>query len=211
MVLEAFENAPRWISEAIAEKAKEIKGIVEINQHLAEGEKPRRSHYSETEKTIRMDSRIDPEEYQITFQHEMGHFIDDAKDRISLGENFYFSIEADKDQYNRGSEFGMENFERLLTELSENEDIMSNRYVSDILSAVFRNDTAVRKIYENNYQAFYGHDNWYWMEREGSVQKEIFANLFAIYTENNENSVNFVERNFPNIVSRFKKEMNADG
>ena len=81
----------------------------------------------------------------------------------------------------------------------------------DILSAVFRNDTAVRKIYENNYQAFYGHDKWYWMEREGSVQKEIFANLFAIYTENEPQSVSFVEKNFPNTVIRFRKELNTNG
>ena len=150
----------------------------------------------------------------MTFRHEMGHYIDDSCDRISMTENFKYSIDADKDQYDRGTEYGMSNFQRLINELSQNNEVLSDRYVSDILSALFNNDTAIRKTYYQAYFTFFNHSTEYWAEIDGpvcAVQKEIFADMFAIYTTNNKVIISFVERNFPNISSRFKKEIISHG
>ena len=45
------------------------------------------------------------------------------------------------------------------------------------------------------------------MEAMMAVEREIFANLFGIYSENNYAVVDFVEKYFPNTTTRFKKSL----
>lgn len=69
------------------------------------------------------------------------------------------------------------------------------------------------ETYENNGMSFYGHDNntyWFaWAAEDKIVQRETFANLFAIFASGDNNSRAFVEKWFPNTTSRFKKEIEA--
>ena len=60
--------------------------------------------------------------------------------------------------------------------------------------------------YYNLGVAQYGHDDSYWSEIEGpkkAVEGEVFADLFAIYAENDHATVRFVEEWFPNITQSF--------
>jgi len=65
----------------------------------------------------------------------------------------------------------------------------------------------VRNTWEDNGDAFWGHKNEYWSGMKGpnhAVEREVFANLFAIYAENIPDTVSFVEQAFPNTTTRFK-------
>lgn len=168
-----------------------------------------KSHYLQDDNKIRMDERKDTEEYVITFRHEYGHFIDEQLGRPSLKEEFGMAIQADFFWYNRNTDYGEKNLKKMLTELEKSETIDS-RYFSDILSGIFHNDRVVREVYDENGVAFYGHTNYYWGGIEGpenAVEKEVFANLFAIYAENNGEIVSFVEKSFPNIVKQFRRTL----
>ena len=154
-----------------------------------------------------MDEKKDTEEYVMTFRHEYGHFADEQLGRPSLQEDFRMAIQADFFWYDRNTDYGEKNLENLLIEL-EGSNTFDSRYFSDILSGIFHNDRFIRDIYDKNGVAFYGHTNYYWAGISGpeqAVEREVFADLFAIYTENDEEIVAFVENNFPNTTMQFKK------
>ncbi|MCI6997025.1 MAG: hypothetical protein MR936_09600 [Eubacterium sp.] len=170
---------------------------------------PEVSHYSEEEDMIRIDERKDKEEYTITFRHEFGHFIDAKLGRPSMEDSFYQAIQADYAWYDRNIDYGIQNLEKLMSNLEESE-AFECRYFSDILSGIFQNDSIIRETYEKNGIAFYHHTNSYWMGICGpakAVQREIFADLFGIYAENNPKIVAFLEKSFPNTVKRFKESL----
>lgn len=171
-----------------------------------------RSHYCQEKNAIYLDERKDDEEYAITFRHEYGHFIDAQLGRPSLKENFSMAIQADFFWYDRNTLIGSENLQKMLKEL-EQEEIFDSRYFSDILSGMFHNDRIIRECYDRNGVAFYSHSNYYWAGLKGpqnAVEREIFANLVALYAENNEEIVNFFEKHFPNISKQFKKELHRE-
>lgn len=157
------------------------------------------SHYSEFDNTIRMDERKDDAEYVITLRHEIGHFID-AKTKHSSGlRKFKSAIQADMDSLNKS------NINDMLNDVGFS-NVIYSRYVSDILSALTNNDPRIVSYYYSYGMPFYGHDVLYWSGAKGpykAVQKEVFANLFAIYAENNSNIVAFADKWFPNMVCQF--------
>lgn len=164
------------------------------------------SHYSELEHAIFMDETKDDEEYAITFRHEYGHYIDSQLSRPSLCEEFIDAINADFGQCDPGSNYGLSNLNSMLMELKES-DAINSRYLSDIFSGMFRNDQRVVNAYYDEGMPFYHHSNAYWDGIDGPPQapaREIFANLFAVYTENDLATVNFAERFLPNTTARFK-------
>ena len=164
-------------------------------------------HYSEKYNVIRMDNNKDPEEYAITFRHEYGHFADAQLGRPSMNELFEQAITADFDWYNPESNIGKDNLCDMLSELEQNESMLQSRYFSDILSGMLHNEGLVIDTYLDNNMGYYSHSNSYWDGITGppkAKEREIFANLFAIYTENNSSVVDFVERFLPNTTSRFK-------
>jgi len=167
------------------------------------------SHYTEADNTIYMDETKDNEEYAITFRHEYGHFTDAQLNRPSMDGIFTEAITADCDWYNTTYDDGLNNLNIMLDEL-ENSDVLDSRYLSDILSGMFRNDPIIVETYYRNGVAFYHHTDTYWDGITGppmAVEREIFANLFGIYSENDEAVVSFVEKYFPNITARFKKAL----
>lgn len=169
------------------------------------------SHYTESENTIYMDEAKDSEEYTITFRHEYGHFADAQLNRPSMDGIFTEAIDADCAWYITTSDFGHDNLQTMLVEL-ESSEALDDRYLSDILSGMFHNDISIIDTYYRNGAAFYHHSDAYWDEITGpamAVEREIFANLFGIYSENNYAVVDFVEKYFPNTTTRFKKSLEA--
>ena len=69
--------------------------------------------------------------------------------------------------------------------------------VSDIIDAL------VRGRFRKNY-SMWGHDTSYWGSA-GSVETEIFANLFAI--RHNEKAYSLAKKYIPNTVKQFEKRL----
>lgn len=165
-------------------------------------------YYDELNQTIFMDEREDDYEYAETWKHEVGHFIDHQMGYPSHNEQLEFAKDADLEWFIR--KVGDELMVEMLNELRDS-SAMDNRYVSDILSGLFYDKSRIRHAIEETYNdlgvAMYGHEDAYWNEIEGpqkAIEGELFADLFAIYTENNFDTVRFVEKWFPNITNRFK-------
>ena len=149
---------------------------------------------------------MDDDSYADIFRHEMGHFSDAQSGRPSLSAEFAQAIDADFFWYDPATECGMKNLQGLLIDLKSSSAYYSHHY-SDILSGVFKNNDVVISTWENNGDAFWGHKNEYWEGSKGpdhAVEREVFANLFAIYAENDIETVSFVEKTFPNTTFRFK-------
>lgn len=157
-----------------------------------------------------MDESKDDAEYAKTFRHEMGHYIDDMLGNTSMHEDFENAIDADKFWLDNSTTLGLENFQTMIDDLTSF-DIMDSMYVSDILSGVFLNDTKIIEAYENTGMSFYGHDvNTYWLAWDKDakiVQRETFANLFAVFSSNRSSEIEFLEKWFPNTVKRFQMDM----
>ena len=95
----------------------------------------------------------------------------------------------------------------MLTELA-NSSVIDNRYVSDVLSGMFLNDKYLQIVYNAAGSPFYGHHTLYWLGSDGpdrAVNIEVFADLMGIYSENDAETVAFIEKWFPNTATRFKK------
>lgn len=206
-VTEGFSNATGDVKRLVCEHSEKLtvgycRSYVDARgQWTIEG-----CHYNDTEKIIRMDERLDSDSYADIFRHEMGHFTDDQIGRPSLSEEFGQAIESDSYWYNPETENGRNNLEKMLSNLQSSSAYYCHHY-SDILSGVFRNNDMVRNTWEDNGDAFWGHKNEYWNGIDGpnhAVEREVFANLFAIYAENDLDTVSFVEKAFPNTTTRFK-------
>lgn len=216
-VRSAFVDAPDNIINLINEYSSQVRvERTRIRLDDAGHEILEPSHFSEDEgiRLIRMDERKDDEEYAIVFRHEFGHFIDASLQRPSLQEDFTRALEKDCKLYDCSLPEGAENFEYLLKELRKSQAFKAdNQYVSDILSGLFHNDKRIVSIYYDDYRAFYHHENVYWDGLEGpskAVQRETFANLFALYTENDKEVIKFVEKSFPNITTHFKIQLRGE-
>ena len=210
--MDSLGDAPTVVLDFIERYGTKVE-VCEIKAKVVDGKIIKeRSCYDDETKTIRMDEAKDDNEYAKTFRHEFGHFADDILGRISLSENFANAMEADRYWTNNSTPQGNKNFSKMIANLKKY-DVMDNMYISDILSGVFFNDTKIIETYENNGMSFYGHDNntyWFaWAAEDKIVQRETFANLFAIIASGDNNSRAFVEKWFPNTTSRFKKEIEA--
>lgn len=168
-------------------------------------------HYNEGKQIIYMDENEDDYEYAETWKHEVGHFIDHQMGWISHSEQFAIAKDSDKEQFK--GETGIKIVGDMLNEL-KNSPALDDRYMSDILSGLFYNEPRIRTAIEVTYErlgvAMYGHEDKYWSGVDGpkkAIEGEIFADLFAIYTENNPDTISFIEKWFPNITSDFKKEL----
>lgn len=163
---------------------------------------------------IYMDERVDDDEYAEILKHELGHFIDEKMGCPSCKEDFQFAMQADLEQFTSAST-GISALGEMLGELMES-PVMENRYLSDIFSAMFygadtaRQRNAVVTAYNALGVPVYGHEINYWTGKNGSrnaAQLETFADMFAIFTENNSETVQFVKKWFPNITNCFGIEI----
>lgn len=209
-IMDSLLDSPAIISDFMEKYGDKLK-ICNVETKVIEGKVIKeRSCYDADNRIIRMDEKKDDTEYAKVFRHEFGHFADDILGRISLSENFENAIEADRYWTNNSTHHGNKNFSEMIEDLGKY-DVMDSMYISDILSGMFLNDTKIIEAYENNGMSFYGHDNntyWFeWNAEDKIMQRETFANLFAIYTSGNTRDCMFIEKWFPNTTSRFEREM----
>lgn len=208
--MERFAESKDFIREAVNRYAEGIKvksTKPRLNKNLQRVmEEP---YYSEDKNIIYMDENEDDYEYAETFKHEMGHFVDCWMGKPSFDDDFSNAIEADKSWFLSES-YGTSTFESMLEELKLSPAI-DNRNLSDIYSAYLCDSPGLWKKAKNIYYslgvAVYGHDDSYWKEITGpakAIEGEVFAELFAIYAENDAETVRFVEKWFPNVSRKFK-------
>lgn len=216
-MIDSFSNAPEQITEVVNKYWDSLNYIEEQTLDFDEetGElKEITSQYcsSSTERYIIINRKKQNDEYGIIFRHEYGHYIDDVIGKYSESKAFDEAFQMDKRNFDNSKDKGIANLEKMLQDLPENASAFESRYISDILSALTTNgsfvDTKVKKTYQENQKAFYDHKWWKYKESEKVCQNEIFANLFAIYTENNSDVVSFAEKWFPNLTEQFQIGMN---
>lgn len=162
-------------------------------------------HYDKTDKLIRMDERLDDDSYADIFSHELGHFIDDFMGDVSLNNNFSRAIMADFIRYNPDTVSGVYNLEVMLNKVKFSSAYHCHHF-SDILSGIFNNHEKIVSTWEQNGDAFWGHEDAYWASYDGpdyAVEREVFADLFAIYAQNEIDTVRFVESAFPKLTQAF--------
>ena len=211
--VEAYDKLPKEKQEAINDSFKdapsEIKALVEVlSKYLSvdsvkENDNVRVCNYSFLDKTIRMETDLSADEYAEVFTHEYGHFVDDMLGKPSASVEFGNAMYKDLMQYNPGTDAGMENFERMMDELMKT-DAAYDRMVSDVLSAFFINDSAVKQRYEAEGFSCYGHTNEYW-SRPGAREAEVFANAFSVAAQDNSDSCVFMKTYFSNTWEQMMK------
>ena len=229
-VEEGFSKAPNEILNISKTYSSCLNGVYSTNLKavISGGNLTRPvSHYDSIENCIYMDESKSSEEYMRTFRHEYGHFIDYSLNKISETPEFVKAFEDDSHLYDVSKEEGIELLKGLQTEIADNVHAFASEYVTDIISALTHNNTSfIRKYTENATQTsphdiFYyekiegagmsGHNNFYWDDGPHmSRQKETFANLFAIWTENNSIVQEFVYNHFPNLSRAFEKIIKAE-
>ena len=197
----AYANAPRTIVSIINRYAAQLKGVC---PSFAKGE----CYYSPQSGRIVMDENMNNAEYADVLKHEMGHFIDHMMGTRSDSAAFLQAMEKECGKYDTSTASGNLNMKEMLDDLF-NTGACYDRNVTDILSALFRNHPTIQTRFDKEcvtgYVAYYMHSNDYWDACDENGQsynkrsKEVFANLFAIVTDNYRISVNFVERWFPDI------------
>lgn len=196
-VYERFEDAPDVIKKIVKEYENDLR--VEDTQ----GDDC--CHYDLRAKKIRMEAVLDDSEYSEVFSHEYGHFVDDKKGNVSNTEAFRSALTTDLKAYDRTTEAGKAHFREMLDALMSS-DAAYDRAVSDNLSACFRNDEEIMKRYFNEGVDYYRHKNDYWAIA-GNREAELYANLFSMMAQRNEDSCNFMEWYFPNIWKQFKETL----
>lgn len=216
-VIDSFSNAPEQIREVIdthwllLDEVRDTGRFYSMKTHNYE--KLCSGYISgKSGRFIEIDEQKSDAEYGIVFRHEYGHYIDDVIGIYSESKSFDEAFKLDKRRFDNSKDKGIANLEKMLQDLPENASAFESRYISDILSALTTNgsfvDTKVKKTYQENQKGFYDHEWWKYKESEKVCQNETFANLFAIYTENNSDVVAFAEKWFPNLTEQFQIGMN---
>lgn len=119
-----------------------------------------------------------------TMRHEVGHALDYKNKNISCNGELIDALEKDKQNI-------FEHKNEIL-KMFENKRYKEYAELSDIFSGVTQNQIRGR---------FY-HENEYW-ERENTLEKETFANLFAIAGENDIEYLQIVNKYLPNALKAF--------
>lgn len=197
----AYADAPSSIVSIINRYASQLHGIC---SSLTKGE----CYYSPVNSWIVMDENMNNAEYTDVLKHEIGHFVDHMMGTQSDSADFLQAMEKECGKYNTSTAIGNLNMRDMLDDLF-NTGACFDRNVTDILSALFRNHPLIQDRFDKEcvtgYVAYYMHGNDYWDACDENGQsynkrsKEVFANLFAIATDNYRTSVNFIERWFPDI------------
>lgn len=205
IVVESFSNAPEQIREVVNTYGRWLEDVGdspwEINNKT--GEKEKGSFYVPEKFIIRIDERKDNNEYGTIFRHEYGHYIDDVIGNYSESAEYNQAFKMDKNNFYKNT-----NLKEMFHDLSENSSALKSGYVSDIISALTINNPEVLEFYKKSKTPYSYHDWEKYMLPMQEMKSETFANLFAIYTENNSDIISFTEKWFPNITHEFQISMN---
>lgn len=204
--MESFANAPEQIREVVNTYGFWLEDVGDSPWRINEttGKKEKGSFYIPNEFVIKIDERKDNDNYVSTFRHEYGHYIDDVIGNCTENMEYSKAFHSDKKIFDNAIESGCINLEKAFQDLSENDIAFESSYISDIFSALTMNDTKVKEFYGNKYSY---HEWGDYMLPLQHMKSETFANLFAIYTENNSDVIAFTEKWFPNLTHEFKTSM----
>lgn len=168
--------------------------------------------YSPDGKCIAMNEELNDAEYADVFKHEVGHFADDIMGKVSSSPEFISAMDSAASKFDSNTPEGRQRLSDMLDD-AFNTGACNDRNVTDIISALLINDPTVERRFfsesQSGYIANYKHDNRYWFELDDKGESrntrgsEIFANLFAIETDQYRISKNFVERWFSEITDVF--------
>lgn len=196
-VYETFENAPDEIKNTVNAYSSELSVENTTGNDCC--------HYDLDAKKIRMEANMDNGEYAEVFSHEYGHFVDNKKGDVSDTYEFREAMSKDLANYDRSTESGRQNFDKLMDDLMSS-DAAFDRAVSDNMSAYFKNDPEVVRRYFDEGIDYYQHDNSYW-SGYGNREAEIYANSFSMAAQDNKASCEFMQQHFPNTWEQFKKTL----
>lgn len=168
--------------------------------------------YSPQGKYIAMNEQLNDAEYTDVFKHEVGHFADDIMGEVSNSPEFISAMDSTASRFDSNTPEGRQRLNDMLDD-AFNTGACFDRNVTDIISALLVNNLTVEQRFasesKTGYVANYMHDTKYWLELDeyGNPRNkrgsEIFANLFAIETDQYRISRNFVKRWFPEITGVF--------
>ncbi len=168
--------------------------------------------YSPQGKYIAMNEQLNDAEYTDVFKHEVGHFADDIMGKVSNSPEFISAMDSVASKFDSNTTEGRQRLNDMLDD-AFNTGACFDRNVTDIISALLVNNPTVEQRFESEsktgYVANYKHDTDYWheLDEHGNPRNtrgsEIFANLFAIETDQYRISRNFVERWFPEVTGVF--------
>lgn len=206
---EAFADAPQRMIDAINGYAEGLKHIKDsgytINQN---GERVKEGcYYMDGSDTIVMDERMTNAEYAEVFTHEFGHYIDCQRGWESTGTEFTEAIQRDAASMDKSTPEGKMRLHDMLDDAFST-GAAYDRAVSDIISAIFRNDSEIVRRFDDENVAYYRHTRDYW-NIPGMIQKEIYANNMSIQVGQARISKNFIERWFGNLDECFKTKFNV--
>ena len=169
--------------------------------------------YAPDSQCITMDETMNQAEYADVLVHEMGHFIDHMLGTPSSAPEFLLAMEHERASFDSTTAAGKMKLNDMLDDLF-NTGACYDRNVTDMLSALFRNDHMIRDRFDREsvtgYVAYYMHDNDYWDAYDENGRsynkrgKEIFADWTAVKTSNYGISCDFVERWFPEISAQMR-------
>ena len=171
------------------------------------------SYYSRENKCVVMDSSYNQSEYTDVLKHELGHFVDHMLGDRSSSIVFEDAMSNTKRLFDTSTPEGRLMLSDMMDDLFST-GAGNDRNVTDIISALFNNNELVNDRFVKEavvgYTAYYQHSTEsYWNKSPDLAPKEIFANLFAVYTDGFRASVGFVERWFPDLANSFNGFMSG--
>lgn len=152
--------------------------------------------YNDTDRLL----YINPEhklfnEYDLTksLLHELGHKIDKVELSVLSNPDFSQKVQEQIKEFN--SNIDLKN--KYIRLFNEDDNIYYNMYISDIVSALTKNEV----------RGAYAHSNDYW-RKMGNKESEIFANIFSVICCNDEETINLLKLDFPIIYTTVMKILN---
>ena len=154
---------------------------------------------------VYMQKKFDDDEYADVFRHEVAHYIDEQQGWYSENIEFINAVYDDTMLMNFKDSSTKEYRNEMMSELF-NSDVCYNRHISDILSAVSRNDKEVVLKYAFEGVPYYRHKNEYF-DSGHNRENEIYADFMACIGENNQETIGFLQKYFPNTYNETMKCM----
>lgn len=180
------------------------------------------SHFNPDTVSIYMEEDVSGEEYMRVFRHEYGHFVDHYYGQLSSSPEFTEAFMKDAALYNKKDPEGRRHLQQMQTDIADNIHAFASENVTDIISSLTHNDvgfiiayaesavqtSANDPLYEEKMDGvgMMGHDTEYWDHGPYlAQQKEVFAELYAVWTENNPIVREFVQEHFPHLCKAFQE------
>ncbi|QTE70072.1 hypothetical protein JRC49_09670 [Clostridiales bacterium FE2011] len=201
----AYRNAPHEIVDALNDCASDLKPIEDTGYSQDEYGRIVKDgcYYSPDDKQVRMDERLDNDEYAEIVPHELSHFLDHERGWESRSSEFVNAIASDLNQMDRNTPEGRMRYNEMLDD-AFNTGAAYDRNVSDIMNGVFKNDPEMAERFLDEGVPRYTHQDEYWAI-PNNREAETYANMGAILCSDNRISNGFLERYYPTTYNQFKK------